>query len=540
MSHWIVLPVVLPAMTAAFLTLVLRHQLWLTRIFSLAATGLFAVLALFLAIEAATGEIGVYSLGDWPIPFGIVLVADRLSTMMVSLLGVLALFVLFYVVGTGWDRRGRHFHALFQFQIMGLAGAFLTGDVFNLFVFFEVLLIASYGLIIHSGGGTRFRVGVQYVVYNLLGSTLFLFALGTIYASAGSLNMADLAVRVADLPADRTMLIRIGAVLLLMVFAVKAAILPLHFWLPASYAAAPGPVGALFAIMTKVGAYAIIRVYTLIFPPTVPSMANLFDVWLMPAALATLAVGMIGILAARSLERLTAFAVLGSMGNLLVAVALFTEQAAGVALYYVVHSVLATALLFLVADLVVGQRRTGGVLTAAQPPILLNGLIACGFFAGGIALIGLPPFSGFIGKLLILDAARDRPDQWVIWAVVLSASFLATVGFARAGSTLFWRAASVEEPNDGRRMTRPGPMALWSAAMPVALLALLTALAGPALTYTRATAAQLYDTGLYINAVTGHEVGRPLYVEGYGEEEEESGEAASGDHGDGDAEGESH
>ena len=535
MTHWIVLPVVLPAMTAAFLTLVLRHQLWLTRIFSLAATGLFAILAIGLAVEAATGDIGVYSLGDWPIPFGIVLVADMLSTLMVALLGILALIVLFYVVGTDWDRRGRHFHALFQFQIMGLAGAFLTGDIFNLFVFFEVLLIASYGLIIHSGGGRRFRVGVQYVVYNLLGSTLFLFALGTIYASAGSLNMADLAVRVAELPADRTMLIRVGAVLLLMVFAVKAAILPLHFWLPASYAAAPGPVGALFAIMTKVGAYAIIRVYTLIFPPTVPSMADLFEIWLMPAALLTLAVGMTGILASRNLERLTAFAVLGSMGNLLVAIALFTQQATGVALYYTVHSVLASALLFLVADLVIGQRRSGGWLTAPQPPVLRQGLIAAGFFAAGIALIGLPPFSGFIGKLLILDAARDRGDQAWIWAVVLGASFVATVGFARAGSMLFWHSSAMEEPDDGRRMRAPGPMALWSAAAPVALLALLTALAGPALTYTRATAAQLYDTGLYVNAVIGHEVGRPLYVEGYGEEDggegEGEGEAAEeGDH----------
>ena len=195
---------------------------------------------------------------------------------MVLLTAVLALFVLLYAIGSGWDARGRHFHALFQFQLMGIMGAFLTGDLFNLFVFFEVLLIASYGLMIHSGGTVRLRAGVQYVLYNLLGSTLFLFALGAIYAETGTLNMADLARRrAADRRRRAASGIRVAAVLLLLVFAIKAAVVPLHFWLPSSYAEAPAPVAALFAIMTKVGAYAIIRVYTLIFPPDLEVTAGL-------------------------------------------------------------------------------------------------------------------------------------------------------------------------------------------------------------------------------------------------------------------------
>ena len=178
---------------------------------------------------------------------------------------------------------------------MGIMGAFLTGDLFNLFVFFEVLLIASYGLMIHAGGNPRLHAGVQYVLFNLLGSTLFLFALGAIYAETGTLNMADLAQRVTLIDPAATVGIRIAAVLLLMVFAIKAAVVPLHFWLPSSYAEAPAPVAALFAIMTKVGAYAIIRVYTMIFPPDLAVTAGLFGAWLLPAALISLALGMIGV-----------------------------------------------------------------------------------------------------------------------------------------------------------------------------------------------------------------------------------------------------
>ena len=267
-----------------------------------------------LVFATADGSVLLYQLSDWAAPFGIVIVGDRLSTLMVLLTSVLAALVLLYSVASGWDARGENFHPLFQFQIMGIMGAFLTGDLFNLFVFFEVLLIASYGLMIHSGGKERMRAGVQYVGFNLLGSTLFLFALGTIYAETGTLNMADLAERVRLIDPDQTAGIRVAAVLLLIVFAVKAALVPLHFWLPSSYAEAPAPVAALFAIMTKVGAYAIIRVYTLCFPPDLEVTAGLQATWLLPLALFSLAVGMTGILAARKLNRLVAHSVVGSMG----------------------------------------------------------------------------------------------------------------------------------------------------------------------------------------------------------------------------------
>ena len=327
MIHWLILPIVLPAFIAPFIVLAARYQIGIQRVISVASMVALIVIALGLSWSASDGSILLYQLGDWAAPFGIVLVGDRLSTMMVLLAAVLALFVLLYAIGSKWDERGRHFHALFQFQIMGIMGAFLTGDLFNLFVFFEVLLIASYGLMIHAGGTVRLRAGVQYVLFNLLGSTLFLFALGAIYAETGTLNMADLAQRVQLIDEGATVGIRVAAVLLLMVFAIKAAVVPLHFWLLSSYAEAPAPVAALFAIMTKVGAYAIIRVYTLIFPPDLTVTAGLHGWWLLPAALVSLAIGMIGILAARHLDRLVAFAVIGSMGMVMVSICRSKEVA---------------------------------------------------------------------------------------------------------------------------------------------------------------------------------------------------------------------
>ncbi|OIQ31951.1 MAG: monovalent cation/H+ antiporter subunit D [Roseobacter sp. MedPE-SWchi] len=516
MNHFLIAPVVLPALVAPFIIMVVRHHMDLTRIFSLASTVLLVAISLVLAAQASTGEVQVYELGNWSAPFGIVLVLDRLSALMVLLTSVLALIINLYVIGSGWDKRGANFHALFQFQLMGIIGAFLTGDAFNLFVFFEVLLIASYGLMIHSGGTRRFQAGVQYVVYNLLGSTLFLFALGTLYSVTGTLNMADLAVRVAEIPAEDTALLRVGAVMLLLVFAIKAAVIPLHFWLPASYANAPLPIAALFAIMTKVGAYAILRMYTLVFGPDVASTEGLAGAWLMPAALVTLMVGAIGVLGSYRVGRLVAFGAITSMGTLLAAIALFSPEGVAAALYYTLHSTLAAAFLFLVADLV-SERQ--GIEITAQRLMPQSGLIAVLFFTGAIAMAGMPPLSGFLGKLLVLDAARDHDLVWWIWGTILIGSLITILGMARAGSLLFWKSHSIRE-TDGPQETqpyeeeaneqdelqqKPRPAALPFVACFALLsgLILLTVFAGPASHYAEATAAQLFAPEIYIKAVLG-------------------------------------
>jgi multicomponent K+:H+ antiporter subunit D len=501
MTHWIIAPIVLPAMLAPFIVLAARYHIGIQRVFSLVGVIALIAIAAGLAWTASDGTIILYQLGDWAAPFGIVLVGDMLSTLMVLLTAVLALFVLLYVIGSGWDERGRHFHALFQFQLMGIMGAFLTGDLFNLFVFFEVLLIASYGLMIHAGGNERLRAGVQYVLFNLLGSTLFLFALGSIYAETGTLNMADLAMRAQMIGADATVGIRVASVLLLLVFAIKAAVVPLHFWLPSSYAEAPGPVAALFAIMTKVGAYAIIRVYTMIFPPQLEATSGLEDVWLMPAALVSLALGMIGILAAKSLDRLVAFSVIGSMGMVMVAIALMTPDGIAAALYYIVHSTLAGAALFLIVDLVKSSRPSLSLV--AMSPVAGASLTAGLFFAAAIAMAGLPPLSGFVGKLMILDASFETPFGVWVWVIVLTASLISLVGFARAGSIVFWKAESVPVVEDDEVFERPHALSYCAVGGLIALLAAYTVFGGQAQSYMISTSQQLFEPDAYIETVIG-------------------------------------
>jgi len=499
MNHWIIAPIVLPAMLAPLMVFAMRHDLKLQRLFSMAGTVALASIAVALTVAASTGTIEVYELGNWPAPFGIVLVLDRLSAMMVMLTAALAVCVLVYAVVSRWDAKGRHFHPLFQFQLMGICGAFLTGDAFNLFVFFEVLLIASYGLMIHGGGAMRLRAGVQYVVMNLAGSTLFLFALGTLYAVTGTLNMADMAVRVRDLAPGDEALLRVGALLLLMVFALKAALVPIHFWLPGTYANAPAPVAALFAIMTKVGAYAILRTYTLVFGADAGVTAGIATDWLMPAALLSLVIGIVGVLGTGTLMRLVAFSVIGSMGTLMIAIALFTPQATVAALYYMLHSTLAAAALFLITDLVVTRRGNMGDRLIPGGPISQSGPIAALFFAAAIGMAGMPPLSGFIGKLMTLDAARHSAEMEIIWTAILATSLLAIVGFARAGSVLFWKVSAETNPIEVSTPSVTLPIAV--AMVPIAAMVLLAVLAGPVTSYLGATATQLYDPSPYIDAV---------------------------------------
>ena len=499
MTHWIIAPIVLPALLAPFIVLAARYHIGIQRTFSVAGVVALVAIAASLAWGVSDGSIHLYQLGDWAAPFGIVLVGDRLSTLMVLLTAVLALFVLLYAIGSGWDERGRHFHALFQFQLMGIMGAFLTGDLFNLFVFFEVLLIASYGLMIHAGGNARLHAGVQYVLFNLIGSTLFLFALGAIYAETGTLNMADLAKRVQLIGPEETVGIRVASVLLLLVFAIKAAVVPLHFWLPSSYAEAPAPVAALFAIMTKVGAYAIIRVYTLVFPPDLAVTSGLHGLWLLPAALVSLAIGMIGVMAAKKLDRLVAFAVIGSMAMVMVSIALFTPSSIAAALYYIIHSTLAAAALFLICDLVRTGR--GNVDITPQVPMAGAALTAALFFVGAIAMAGLPPLSGFLGKLLVLDAAFGTDKVVWVWVIVLVSSLISILGFARAGSALFWKAHGVEPSQKTRAMLRPSVLSYVAAGGLIALLAAHTVFAGQVHSYTTKIAAQLFAPQPYISTV---------------------------------------
>jgi multicomponent K+:H+ antiporter subunit D len=382
---------------------------------------------------------------------------------------------------------------LFQMQLFGLAGAFLTGGLFKLFVLFEVLLLASYGLLLHGGGPDRVRAGLHYVVLNLLGSTVFLFAAGVLYGTLGTLNLADLAVRAATVPPEDLGLVRAGGLLLLAVFALKAALVPVYLWLPAAYANTAPAVAALFAIMTKVGAYAILRTHNLVFGDG--AVAGLFDPWLLPVALVTTVLGALGALAAPRLGLLAAYLVVVSVGTLVAAFALGTEGIAA-GLYYLPHSTFAGAVLFLLAAAVARRRPSGADRLVGDRDLPRAGLWGGLFLAGGILVVGLPPSSGFLGKFLVLKAAVDAPGVAWVWGVVLGSALLGLVAFVRAGSRVFLK-------TDGPAEGAPVPAAVDLTAI-LGLMGLTLALvvaAGPAVGFAQAMAAQLATPAGYIEAV---------------------------------------
>jgi len=504
-----VLPVLLPSITAIGLLLLgdhggdshgghgHRHLLWARRI-ALGSGLVGLLLATLLLRQAAAGELMVYRVGEWPAPYGIVLVVDRLGAMMLVLTSLVALPVLWYATG-GWDSRGRYFHALFQFQLMGLHGAFITGDLFNLFVFFEVLLIASYALMLHGQGKERLRVGLHYVVLNLAASSLFLIGVALLYAKTGTLNFADLALRVPQVAAPDAMLVQAGALLLLVVFGFKAALAPLSMWLPATYAASCAPVAALFAIMTKVGVYAIIRVHGVVFGADAGASALVAASLLLPLALVTSVIGTLGALAARTLERLVAWLTVASVGTVLIAIGLYSGDSWAAALYYMVNSTLVVAGLFLLAELVAAQRGDAAGQLVPASPVAQPTLLGLMLLLAAASAAGLPPLPGFIGKLMLLEAALPHPWLATVWTVVLGVGFFTLVGLARAGSILFWHV----------RPDMPGTPSGASPKLLGATFALLTAtvamsvFADPLHRYSQAAAAQLVDREAYARAVLG-------------------------------------
>ena len=492
MNHWLIIPLLLP-LTAGMLNLLLASRgPGPQRVVSLCATAGLLPVALLLFGLAGNGAFSVYQLGNWPAPFGIVLVLDRLSALLLLITAVTALPALLYALN-GDDRRGHDFHMLFQLQLLGINGAFLTGDLFNLFVFFEILLIASYSLALHGSGPERTRAGLHYVVLNLIGSSLFLIAVGTLYAVTGTLNMADLAVKVAASAPEQATLLRVSTLLLLLVFGLKAALLPLHLWLPALYGNAVAPVAALFAILTKVGIYAIVRTATLIFAPV------LAGGWLPALALLTLAAGVVGVLGSDRLRVLIAYLVVVSSGTLLAGIAQFSVAGITAALYYLPHTTLVTAGLFLLADLIARQRGSAGDHFFTAPPLAQPARLGVLFFLGAVAAAGMPPLSGFIGKLLLLQAVAPAEAVW-LWCVVLTGSWAGLIALSRAGSRIFWKTEGQRAAGALAGLPRLAPAALL-----LGLSVTMTVFAAPITRYAEATAIQLLQPQGYIAAVLNPE-----------------------------------
>lgn len=499
MDHLSILPVLLPLVTGALLLLppfqnTILRQRFLSIISALLQVGVAWTL---LATVNAEGT-QMYVLGNWTPPFGIALIADRISTLMVLLTSVLFIGALLYACADH-DKGGQYFHPLFMFQIMGVNGAFLTGDAFNLFVFFEVLLIASYALLIHGGGKQKTQSALHYVILNLIGSSLFLFGLGILYGTLGSLNIADMAVRIRELEGGEAIIAKVGGLLLLLVFGLKAALLPLHFWLPRTYSSASAPVAALFAIMTKVGVYSILRIHTVIFGAEAGELANIATPWLWPLSLLTLAIGTIGVLASPGLKLMTANLVVVSAGTLLAAVALQSEKATGAALYYTLHSTMVTGAMFLLADLIARQRgkaedRLVKARAMAQPKLLGVAFVLC-----ALAVVGMPPLSGFVGKVLLMQAAEEHFDKIWLWSLILISGLVSLVALSRAGTTIFWRTTSAAGTEE-----RVHPFEFVGVFILIIASPIMVVFGGELTEITSEAAAQLFDLSRSVDALLPH------------------------------------
>jgi multicomponent K+:H+ antiporter subunit D len=535
LRHLVVLPILIPLVAGALLFFLAEARRAARITLALASTVAQLAVAtglLYLTSDAAPyiwpDGVGVYAIGGWPAPFGIVLVVDRLTAIMLTLGAIISCATLVYSIAR-WDRPGQPFHSLFQFLTMGLNGAFLTGDLFNLFVFFEVLLAASYGLLLRGGGADRVRLGLHYITINLAASLLFLIGVALIYGMAGTLNMADLAGRVAALSAGDRALFDTGAAILGIAFLVKAGSWPLNFWLPGAYSAALAPVAASFAMMTKVGLYAVLRIGTLL--QEYESLgAALFYIGLL-----TLAAGTIGILAAKHLARQVAFTVLISMGILLGSLGLRVEALTAPVLFYLIVSALTTCTFFMLTGMTERTRVSDTPAPDERPAETEPAYQAYGvkrpsiyaldeevgvaipavmaflglMFACCVLLVsGLPPLSGFLAKFTLLatmlhsGATDPVPTQaWILAAAIVLSGLVSVIALSRIGMRLFWSAADRTTPR--LRLLEAAPVAV------LVLLCLgLGVAADPVARYLDSTARSLHRPDTYIRAVLSHETRR--------------------------------
>ena len=527
-EHLIIAPILIPFFAGAMMLIYDERQ----RRAKLAISIVAVVATLLAAIEllmrskgnelTGNNDIGFYLLGDWAAPYGIVLVIDRLSAMMLVLTALLALPALVYAAA-GWHRQGQHFHSLFQFLLMGLNGAFLTGDLFNLFVFFEVLLAASYGLLLHGGGQLRVRGGLHYIAINLTGSLLFLIGVSMIYGATGTLNMAHLSNMVPILPEAQRLMFHAGAAIMGLAFLVKAGIWPLSFWLPTAYMAGAAPVAAMFAIMTKVGVYVLLRLSFLMFGAGAGASAGFGAEVLIAGGMATVAFGFLGVLASQGLGRMAAHLVLVSSGTVLAAGG-FVLAGAGsdilaAALFYMLSSTLATSALFLLIEPM--SREEGEIagllaLTAdaygldereedSQPEVGLAipgtlTVLGLSFSACVIVLAGLPPLSGFVGKLgilqgLLVGGSSTSALAWTFVTLLILSGFATLVGLVRIGIQTFW--ASEGDPPRILALEIAPVIAL------IGLLVVLTVKADVTLGYMQDTADTVLQPSIYAEGVLG-------------------------------------
>ncbi len=535
--HLIVTPILIPMVTAALLLFIDERNRTAKALVSLAGVILLLANAVLLfAIESGpNGFDNVYLLGNWAAPFGIVLVIDGLSAMMLLLTSILALAALVFSLAK-WHAVGAHFHSLFQLLLAGVNGALLTGDLFNLFVFFEVMLAASYGLLLHGTGTLRVKSGLHYIAVNLVAALFFLIGVSLVYGTAGTLNMADLALRMPEMEPDRLILMEAGAAVLGVAFLIKVGMWPLCFWLPTAYSAASAPVAGMFAILSKVGIYVILRLTMLLFGDG-PSAGFGAEVLLI-GGMATLVFGTIGVLASQALGRLAGYSVLVSSGTLLMVLGINDGVVSSGALLYLVSSTLTISAFFMLIELVERGQDAGANVLAVTMEAYGDGeeadiedgngttmpgtmaILGICFAACGILLAGLPPLSGFISKFAMLSAMMgtgsigQTPDLavWTLIVLVIFSGIAALISMTRAGIRTFWGSIEGAVP-------RVLVVELVPVMMLLSLTLVLTIQAGPAMTYMDTTIRTLANPSAYIDAVRNASVVRDTSPVAVGEGE---------------------
>ena len=524
LQHLIVVPVLLPLLVGALLIPVNQNRHTLKFAMSLTSSVLLWLVAVALLLMADGGHwadgIGVYLASNWAAPFGIALMVDRLAALMLVLTATIALAVLVFSAQR-WDRVGVSFHSMFQFLLMGLNGAFLTNDLFNLFVFFEVMLAASYGLVLHGYNLRRIRAGMQYIAINLAASLLFLIGVALIYGAAGTLNIADLSQRVAALGAQDAWLLQVGASILALAFLTKGAMWPLGFWLPTTYASASAPVGAMLVLMTKVGVYAVLRVWLAVFGDAAGALDGFGLAALAVGGMATLAFGAIGMLASQDGGRMAGYGAIISSGTLLAVIGHSGSAVLASGLYYLLGSTLAMAAFMLLIELTERIRPPGAALIAItmeafaiedkpEEPVGVGipgslAFLGLSFAACALVISGMPPLAGFVAKFSLFHAMLASTAEmtggvptrtWVLIALMVTGGLAAIIALMRLGVRTFWAAGAVTPPR--LKVSEAAPVTAL-----VLLCVLLTVQAGTVFDYLGRTVDGLARNADYSARVLG-------------------------------------
>ncbi len=492
----VLLPILIPLFTAAA-CLLLWKQPALQRVLSVTGAVAILVAGLRLLSTAAQGEIISVQLGNWPAPFGITVVADLLSSIMVAIVGMIGLAVAVYAL-FGIDRRRQSFgfHAFLHALLMGVCGAFLTGDLFNLYVWFEVMLIASFVLVALGGEKTQLEGAIKYVTLNLISSALFLAAVGVLYSTVGTLNMADLARSLSS--ADVRSVLSVAGGILLIAFGIKAAVFPLFFWLPASYHTPPAAISAVMAgLLTKVGVYAMLRIFSLLFAYDFAYVQPVF----LAVAGATMVTGVLGAAAQTGFRRILSFHIISQIGYMIMGLAIFTPLALAGTVFYLVHNILAKTSLFLVAG--IAQRFTGSDELRHLGGLYRERLwLTILFLVPALSLAGIPPLSGFWAKFALIRASMEA-GHYLLIVVAFSVGLLTLYSMTKIWGEAFWKEKPAERPVPDKLDARE---IRWMVLPSLALAAMSIILgvgAEPFFLLAYATAEQLLNPNQYINAVLG-------------------------------------